>query len=243
MKTLVVFVFSKRASDLRTMFDENLQFFIKHGIVHRPDIDYYLVVNGEAQPPNAEKFTRVIHRENKGGDFGGWGHVLQGERHWDRYILINDTCRGPFLPRWSTGHWVDLFLSRIDTVKNDRLVKLVGPTENHAFYKHIQSYCFGTDATTVDFLVKKGVFSPFFDYNDDKFKIIMHHEIGMSKHVIENGWEIYSFLLKQHKYPVHGDMQYLSGWYDGINVNPLELMFIKTPSNTQETRKYTEWLS
>lgn len=246
MTTLVIFVFSKRKNDPRTMFDENLRFFIKYGLVQKEGVDYYLIVNGPQEflqgIDGTEKFTKVIHRENQGGDFGGWGHILNTDTHWDRYICINDTTRGPFLPRWSQGHWTDLFLSKLNSKKNNRLVKLVGPTENHAFYKHIQSYCFGTDKETMDFLINKCVFLPFYDYNDDKFKIIMQHEIGMSKHIIENGWEIYSFLIRQEKFPINSDMQYLKGWYYGISVNPFELMFMKSTSQTPEMYRYTEWL-
>lgn len=209
---------------------ENAQYFLKNAIIPKSDLDYYLVINGPSDFPDEIPNVNVVKRDNIGREFEGWGCIAR-LRKWDRYIFINDTARGPFLPRWSDSHWTDSFLSPLNKLKNGKPIKLVGPTENHGNYHnvtipHIQSYCFGTDSEGLDAILDAGIFDMPADYSAEK--IVVNYEMGLSKCIVDKGWEFYSFLLSQNKYPTNIDVAYRPGRYNGITVNPIELMFIKT---------------
>ena len=86
--------------------------------------DFIFVFNGEGSAadlvprlPN----VRVIERENSCYDLGTFGLVLRQDGLWKnytRFITMNASVRGPFLPAWSTSCWTDLFLNKItDKVK------------------------------------------------------------------------------------------------------------------------------
>lgn len=239
MNTIVIFVYSKR----NAVCDLNLLFFVKNGIIPRDDIKYFVVINGESDIIDIPGAT-VIRRENKGGDFGGWWHVLQEYRS-DRYILINDTCRGPFTPRYNTAHWVDQFCARLNTFKNGKVIKAVGPTENWDQHQHIQSYCIGIDGEAMEYLIDNGLFATEYDPStiEGKGAMVAKQEVGMSRMLIENGWEVFCFLLSQMRYPRNMDVTFKPGWYDGITVNPIELMYIKTTwINDAYVQKYSHWM-
>ena len=97
MKTLITFVhFENDRSKI------NLDFFVKLGLTNSLDHHFNFVINsstgGEEIP--AQDNISVIKGHNKGHDFGGYKQSLESVNHeeFDRFIFINDTCRGPFLP-------------------------------------------------------------------------------------------------------------------------------------------------
>lgn len=110
----------------------NLQFFLKKGLHGRAD--FVFILNGEA--PEAAKLiprklpnVRVVQRSNTCYDIGAFGEVLRsqirvgggggeerGVQLWERYkkfITINASIRGPFLPTWSNECWSDAFLRKL----------------------------------------------------------------------------------------------------------------------------------
>ena len=73
---------------------------------------------------------RVVQRANDCYDLGAHGEVLQANdrelvKIYDKFILMNASVRGPFMPRWSQACWTDAFTNRV----TDQ-VKLVGLTMN-----------------------------------------------------------------------------------------------------------------
>ena len=100
----------------------NLEFFIKHAL--HAQADFVFILSGENE---AEKIIPVhsnirhVKRENKCYDLGAYAETLLKDDLYKRYkkfILLNASLRGPFVPYWSESCWSDLYLNKItDEVK------------------------------------------------------------------------------------------------------------------------------
>ena len=96
---------------------KNLQFYIKHALHNAAD--FLFIFNGDTDAdkllPEAGNI-RSIHRENKCYDLGAFAEVLTTNdlyKKYKKYITMNASIRGPFLPYWSQGCWSDMYLSKI----------------------------------------------------------------------------------------------------------------------------------
>lgn len=85
------------------------------------------IINGENAgldtllPPDAENI-KVVRRNNSCYDVGSYGEALKGLgdsiKQYKRFILLNASIRGPFIPHWSKECWSDAYLGRLtDQVK------------------------------------------------------------------------------------------------------------------------------
>lgn len=103
----------------------NLAFFINHGL--HDSADFIFILNGETDVdtkvlPAGRPNVRVIKRENTCFDLGAHAEVLtevqdSGRALKDRYkrfILMNASIRGPFVPHWSKECWSDAYLGRLN---------------------------------------------------------------------------------------------------------------------------------
>lgn len=102
---------------------DNLKFFLQRGL--HAQADFIFIFNGETDasdlvPKNLENI-KVVKRENTCYDIGAFGQILAKDGLWMRYkrfITLNASLRGPFVPVWSNDCWTDAFLSKItDEVK------------------------------------------------------------------------------------------------------------------------------
>ena len=126
MKYLVIFVYFERVFSAK-----NIEFFIKNGLYENDDVDYLFIINGKNL--NIEiptyKNVNILKRPNIGGDFAGWAFGLNNtqQNKYDRFIFLNDTVRGPYLPRYIPIElkWYSLFSNLL----SDK-TKLVGTTKN-----------------------------------------------------------------------------------------------------------------
>ena len=140
-RPLILYVYSERADSRK-----NAIYFIQHGLHVRAD--FIFIFNGETDLdkllPERVPNIRIVRRDNTCYDLGAIGEVLRSNdqelvKKYKRFIFINASVRGPFLPTWTDGCWSDLFLNKI----NDK-VKLVGTTYN-CWGHHIQSMVLATD--------------------------------------------------------------------------------------------------
>lgn len=239
MKTLITFVHFETESSKR-----NLDFFLQLGLTNSSDHQFNFVINsstGGTQIPCQSNIS-IIKGHNKGYDFGGYQQSLESVKldQFDRFIFINDTCRGPFLPDYipNSLNWVDLLNSCI----NDK-VKLVGSTWNFRGLcsqpnLHIQSYCFATDFSGLEVLLNKGIFD---SIGKDKSEVIIQHEIRMSRVLLAVGFKIKPLQLSQYNSEKHGDICFNERYY-GATLNPLEVMFVKTNRiQNKIIENYTIW--
>lgn len=95
----------------------NLQFFIDHGL--HAAADFVFILNGRTTArslipdrPN----IRYVQRRNDCYDLGAYAEVLTADNLYKKYkkfVMLNASIRGPFLPYWSEGCWTDMYLRRI----------------------------------------------------------------------------------------------------------------------------------
>ncbi|TVY45436.1 hypothetical protein LOCC1_G007214 [Lachnellula occidentalis] len=130
----------------------NLEFFIAHAL--HDAADFIFVMNGETDamkllPKHSN--IKYVERGNDCYDMGAFASVLVKDdlyKKYSRFITMNASIRGPFLPYWATGCWSDMFLSRITNE-----VKLVGITMNCKPLPHIQSMIWATDRVGIEVLL------------------------------------------------------------------------------------------
>lgn len=228
MKCIIVYVFHE--------YNERVKFFINNTIFKHPDYDFVVVCNGNIYldvPP----YVSYINRENKGLDFGAWSYVLLTDdmyKNYDYVICINSSCMGPFLPSYCKDIlWPEIFIEKL---KGD--VKLVGPTINDMFNpnkSHVQSYMFAMDRDAFELLVEKGVFSLNI-FPGTKEKLIEKCEVGMSRHIIDAGYNIASIHYykdvdfrnnPQKSCKFVGDHACVLRNFFGESLHPYEVVFLK----------------
>ena len=244
MKTLITFVYVERAGKV---IQDNLRFFLRHGVLDNEDYHYNFVINGHECSIEIPKLKNVsiIRRDNVGYDFGAYTESIESVdiNEYDYFIFMNDTVRGPFLPTYipSKITWVEMFLDKLD----DK-IKLVGPTINWSRKPHIQSMCFGTDLFGLKLLIGADTFDGGLSVNCGepgknwwRKCYVGRYEKHMSLVILGNGLKIKPFQLSQH---IKCRNAFWEGKYFGDTFNPLELMFIKTNRiNNQTVKNYTAW--
>jgi hypothetical protein len=147
----------------------NLEFFINHGL--HAQADFVFILNGRTNVASIipdRPNIRYVQRENDCYDLGAYAEVLTGNdlyKKYKKFIMLNASIRGPFVPYWSEGCWTDMYLSRItDEVKVKSLpqsnprekadkYKLVGMTANCWPSLHVQSMIWATDITGLSILL------------------------------------------------------------------------------------------
>lgn len=109
---------------------KDLEFFVHNGIHRRAD--FVFIFNGESNAteliPKDLPNVRVVQRDNSCFDLGAYGEVLKKDDLWKnykRFITVNASVRGPFLPIHSNACWTDVFLNRVTETNKVRKVVLV----------------------------------------------------------------------------------------------------------------------
>ena len=183
MKTLVLYVFHT--------YNERVNAFINKAVFQDKMVDFIFICNNKNINFTVPEYVTVLKRNNIGYDFGGWSDALLTNdlyKNYDHFIFANSSVIGPFINSDYTGRWIDLYLNGLTSD-----IKLFGSTINtiqDPLHKsHVQSYIFTMDKETLDFLIKKEIFtmnSYVKTFNDAIFK----KEVLMSRYIIENGWNI-----------------------------------------------------
>ncbi|KAI0128398.1 hypothetical protein BJ170DRAFT_701313 [Xylariales sp. AK1849] len=240
----------------------NLEFFISQGL--HDAADFIFIINGLTDAsqliPNKTNI-RIIERPNECFDLGAHGEVLRNDNLWKQYkkfITLNASIRGPFIPYWAKRCWSDVFLGRVE---GD--VKLVGMTANCLPKYHIQSMIWATDRTGMELLLFPPPGSSTKDkygepsdmvamegcYNDMHKAI--HGEIGATAVIQKAGHKVDALMAAFHK---SGDYEeeckenpvediLWNGQYYGANIHPYETVFMKANRDIDPTlvNLLTEW--
>jgi lipopolysaccharide biosynthesis protein len=231
--------------------DDNLKFFFKNGYLNDPDIQYVFVFNDPdidlsmsvlQELLSDRKNYKFVKRENVGYDFGAWAHGLFNSdidyQKYDHFVFMNGTVRGPFIHSYVNKRWCDIFIEKL----NDD-VKLVGTTINCLntvdgpstdYDPHVQSMFFVTDKIGLDVVIKNNIFETK-NYISDKRYIVIEKEIGLSKVILKNGYNISCMLeiYRNHDFRkspptiICGD-HYMPKNYLGGDIYPFEVIFFKT---------------
>lgn len=182
-KTLVLYVFH--------IYNKRVENFIKKCIFYDPNIDFIIISNGASINCYIPEFVKILVRSNIGVDFGGWSDALLTNKlykNYEKFIFINSSVIGPFLPSYYKGKWTDVY---IDGLKDN--IKLFGSTINTQgkpkVTPHVQTYVFSLDKEALEYLIEKEIFSTTI-YVKNIFEAIHTREIIMSKLIIDNNWNI-----------------------------------------------------
>ena len=243
---------------------ENLEFFVSQGL--HGAADFIFILNGETSAAElipSKPNIQVIRRPNSCFDLGAFGEVLRDGGRWQRYkrfITLNASIRGPFLPHWSRGScWSDLYLARVT-----ERTKLVGMTANCSPRFHVQSMIWATDATGMALLLHPPASSPsradpFGAANEpvafsacyDTMASAVHAEIGSTAVIRDAGYAVDVMMQAFHRSPDYAawceeeqvpDVLW-DGTYYGSNVHPYETLFMKANRriDTNMLAHLTEW--
>lgn len=246
-KTLITYVYFETE-----LAFSNINFFIHNGVFYNNNVQYNFIIKGKKCSVKFPEYKniKVIKMKNKGYDFGGYSNSLNfvNKKDFDYYIFLNDTVIGPFIPRYiSKNLWYKNFTGLI----SDK-VKLIGSAINRKkFYdvpEHVQSMAFATDNIGLKLLIDSSIFDLKKNIgvyeNKGKDGIIRYFEVGMTKVIIDNGYEIASFMQidNYNKKVKHGNIFLTHSAYFGTTINPIEIMFIKNKQITNTIiRNYITW--
>ncbi|OTA94270.1 hypothetical protein M434DRAFT_10810 [Hypoxylon sp. CO27-5] len=224
---------------------ENLKFFLSQGL--HGSADFIFILNGKtdiAESIPKRDNIRIIQRPNICFDLGTFGEVLREGGLWKQYkrfITMNASLRGPFIPYWSTNCWSDAYLER---VTGD--VKLVGMTANCEPRPHIQSMIWATDKVGMELLLypPANVSEPdIYGGTDDtvafgscyeEFHQAIHAEIGATGLIRGAGYKVSAMMSafqgeqyfdKCDEHPK--DLLFEGTGYFGTNLHPYETLFFK----------------
>ncbi|KAK6534008.1 hypothetical protein TWF281_005348 [Arthrobotrys megalospora] len=225
---------------------ENAIFFIHHGL--HSAADFVFIFNGYTNLtlliPSAPNI-RIVQRPNTCYDLGSYGEVLTAHnsrliKKYNKFIMLNGSIRGPFLPTWSRECWSDAYLAKV-TDRN----KLVGMTFNcnpiHGV-RHLQSMIFATDRIGINTLL------PVMRTCFPTWLSAVYGESNSTRAIINAGYTVSAMMTSfasEENYAetcTQGDML-LEGAYFGENLHPYETIFQKANrdfgKNTLNT--LTEW--
>ena len=121
--TLILYAFSQSEG----WREDNLFFWLAKGLVLRSRYHFVVVVSGEIDDSWARLLDRLAaaapafewhRRPDRGRDACAWHAVLRGWIRlrralagFARYVILNASCRGPFLPAYYPHPWPEAFLS------------------------------------------------------------------------------------------------------------------------------------
>ena len=216
MTTLVVYVLHEYTNLVQNFID---------AIFKDDKVDFVIVCNNLYLKLTVPPYVSLVYRENKGHDFGAWSEgLLNRKKDYDYYICVNSTVDGPYCKE----KWTDVYIYGLT---ND--IKLFGSTINcctgpwckqfpYWSGPHVQSYIFSMTHEALIYL-SEGIFS-LTEYTTDKTETIFLKEIGMSKKILDKGWNI-GCLLKHYRgedFRKHSD-----DWLDDIMLPQYENVYWK----------------
>jgi len=186
-KLLVLYVFHD--------YNDRVKHFIENCIFYDENVDFIIISNDKNNKFEVPHYVKTLFRDNIGYDFGGWSDALLKNKlykQYDKFIFVNSSVIGPFLPCNFKGKWTDIYLNGL---RNN--VKLFGSTintnEKPLTESHLQSYIFSMDKTTLEYLIDCEIFS-MTNYAKTFQNAIWDKEVLMSRKIIENNWNIGSLL-------------------------------------------------
>ena len=223
-------------------YKSNFELFLQKGILKH--VDYYIVINGKCSvkipiQPN----IHIMHRENKGFDFGAHSHAVHKlNKEYNYYFFLNTSVNGPHID----GDWTQSFIQLFDNPD----VQLVGTSiciwkvnldklKRPPPYPHVQSMFFCLKPQLFKELKEHGFFNETECNNMTTIQdIIMQKEIGLSYFALNKGYNINSILpeykgidyrtVKNDINPTsHNGDPYFKGAYFGKTIHPKDVIFFK----------------
>ena len=268
--TLVLYVYNAEDEEQERSF----AYFLRYGITEGGPTYRIIITNG----PNIKPFPKLPSLPQNAQYLKtslcttSWGAIdavtkVLSIQQYRFFVIVDSHVRGPFLPSYVQNmkyHWTEAFTSRL----NDK-VKMVGsiiscegaPKDGNAAgtwrgVPFIISHAWATDYDALTKLIsQKGVFRCHKNKWDTKY----YSDAGASLTIFQSGWTIDSLMSRYQGV----DWRSSSSWqcnqrvppdfefhYDGISINPYEIIFVPVKSSTSANRwsfiqqidRYENWL-
>lgn len=247
MKTLVVYYYNENNTAIN-----NLAFFLKHGIINNDDYQYVFIMNKSKCSINIIETERikVIKQSADNSDLVSYSlffsqNPISYFTEFQRFYFINSCCLGPFLPILTNSTWIELFNKRLETCDliapivefppDTKGYSLLG-IEEQLNIPFLHAYMFGTNISSIKLLIN--IFSEFTNNSEES---LIHYERILSTKYILNNKKIACLLLAfkdinlndknlwNYKLWNRGEKTCyeLSENYFGLDLNPLEIIFVK----------------
>ena len=228
---------------------ENLNFFLKNAYLE--EVDFHICISGECSAELiTEKNITYHYVENKNNDYGAYCTVLPKIYNKDvykAYFFINCSTRGPFFDSSAENKWYQPFVNLLNNEihlsggsinmlsNNSRFVQDL-PKISGA-YSHVQTSVYCLTSNAVAFLLDSGFYAII--KNLSKSEVITHYEIGLSRRILQNNWNMSCLLNKYQGLDFRhnpadinptsrkGDPLYKNAYF-GKTVAPEEVIFVKT---------------
>lgn len=238
--------------------EENLDFFLKNGVV--PTCDYFFNIVGASsviQPPYEN--CRFYFSENDDMDYGGFRNLINNYIDickYEFFIFLNSTVRGPYYKAndaKNEANWSEHFISPLngDIHLSGAAISILHPSSPHAqdfhaehnskgVIPHVQSMAYTMTRQLLEMLLAAGFFDR--SLNNSRNNIISGYELFLSTLVLKVGYNISASLPRYQNIDyrtltfdfnptsVNGDALF-PGAYFGNSVDPFDNLFVKTRRN------------
>jgi hypothetical protein len=258
METLIVYCYYENEKT-----KNNLQFFLKNGIVNSVNCYYAFIINNSICTVDfpSNNNIHLFFRKDNDVDFNTYKWFIQEMKDdffskYCRFYFINSSCIGPFISPSCSLNWIEIFN---DFLNENELVGPVieVPPDNLGFQAlginstknipFIHSYMFGVNVN--GFSIFNNVCKSINNY--DKLYAILNTERKLTSAILMNGGRVKSCLAKYKNIDLNKSENWDSNkWnipgrpscyevpknYFGTDLNPFEIVFLKNIRNANETR-------
>ena len=247
MKTLVVYYYNEDSITIN-----NLAFFLKHGVINNSDYSYVIIVNNSLcsidihETDNLKVIKRTIDEIEL--VTYSWFSSEQPSSYFtefERFYFISSICIGPFTPTITDSNWIELFNARLETCDIIApIVEFPPDTKGYSILgldselnmPFLHSYMFGTKSTSIRLLL-----NIFKEFRSSSLENSINYERILSSKFILNNRKIHCLLLAFKNIDINDKSLWsyklwnrsertcyeTSENYFGIDLNPLEIIFIK----------------
>jgi hypothetical protein len=212
---------------------------------------YYFIINNECSIDIDEKVNmKLIKSSENNCDLVSYSWFFSQKElsfflEFERFYFINSICLGPFITPIVESNWIELFNKRLETC--DLLAPVVEfPPDNKGYsilgiesqlnMPFLHSYMFGTNRSSIKLLI-----NIFNDFNSNTTESLINYERLLTSKYILNNKKIGCLLLAFKNIDINDkSLWYYKLWnknehtcyertesYFGLDLNPLEVIFIK----------------
>lgn len=267
-RTLVLYVYNAEDEEQERSF----AFFLRYGITENGPTYRVIVSDG----PNVKPFPRLPSLPSNAAYLKTslctttWGAIDAVYRaldvqQYDYFVVVDSQVRGPFVPSYVTDmHWTETFTRKL--VKDVKMVGSIISCEGAAKdgdaagewrgNPYVKSHAWATDGEGFARMVaQQGIFRCHKNRWDTRY----HSDAGASLAMFKSGWTIDTLMSRyqgidwkntetwQCNQRVPPDLE---GHYDGISLNPYEVVFVPVKAAYADARwsfveqadRYEKWL-
>ena len=261
MKTLIVYCYKEEYDTIT-----NLAFFLKHGIIHSNNYYYVFLINNMVCSLDLQETNtiRIFNRNENEYDLPSYKWFIQtmiqeSPTYFDQFgtfYFLNSSCIGPFLPTIVEANWIELFNKKLE--KTDLIAPIVEfPPDSHGFtmigidttlnVPFLHSYMFGTNASSFPLLKNL-----LLEIDSVQQSISINYERKLTSEYLIHGKKIQSLLIAFSQIDINDKSIWnYKLWnknsitcyevpenYFGIDINPLEVIFIKNVRKVHSYRNF-----